>query len=116
MARGTEKRGAVDALLLHGEERFLVDERARVTLDQWSKDLVSDFGLDTMEGAGLAPARLQDAILQAPFLDPYRVVHVRMVPANRAEGLAGAGAGSPRATRPRRTGAGRARPTPTPGQ
>ena len=90
MARGTEKRGAADALLLHGEERFLVDERARATLDQWGKDLVSDFGLDTMEGAGLAPARLQDAVLQAPFLDPYRVVHVRMVPANRAEGLAGA--------------------------
>src|SRR5256714_9252316 len=103
MARGTEKRGAADALLLHGEERFLVDERARATLDLWGKDLVSDFGLDTMEGAGLAPARLQDAVLQAPFLDPYRVVHVRMVPANRAEGLAGAVLGIPRSTRPPRT-------------
>src|SRR2546429_2203979 len=95
MARGNEKRGAADALLLHGEERFLVDERARATLDQWGRDLVSDFGLDTMEGAGLAPARLQDAVLQAPFLDPYRVVHGRMVPANRAEGLAGGGAANP---------------------
>jgi len=111
MARGTEKRGAADALLLHGEERFLVDERARATLDQWGKDLVSDFGLDTMEGAGLAPARLQDAVLQAPFLDPYRVVHVRMVPANLAEGLAGAVQEIPSTTRLLMTVAGRIGPT-----
>src|SRR5438874_767696 len=111
MARGTEKRGAADALLLHGEERFLVDERARATLALWSKDLVSDFGLDTMEGAGLAPARLQDAVLQAPFLDPYRVVHVRMVPANRAEGLAGAVQEIPSTTRLLMTVAGRIGPT-----
>src|SRR5256885_10923150 len=111
MARGTEKRAAADALLLHGEERFLVDERARATLDQWGKDLVSDFGLDTMEGAGLAPARLQDAVLQAPFLDPYRVVHVRMVPANRAEGLAGAGQEIPSPTPLLMTLAGRIGPT-----
>ena len=58
------------ALLLHGEERFLVDERARAALDEWKPGLVSDFGLDTLEGAGLTPARLQDAILQLPFLDP----------------------------------------------
>ena len=113
MARGTEKRAAADALLLHGEERFLVDERARATLDQWGKDLVSDFGLDTMEGAGLAPARLQDAVLQAPFLDPYRVVHVRMVPANRAEGLAGAVQEIPSTTRLLMTVAGRIGPTNT---
>ncbi|HET7419452.1 MAG TPA: DNA polymerase III subunit delta [Candidatus Dormibacteraeota bacterium] len=80
----------VDALLLHGEERFLVDEKARATLDAWRKDLVSDFGFETLEGAGLTPARLQDAVLQAPFLDPHRVVAARWVPANRAEGLAGA--------------------------
>src|SRR5438874_13377657 len=107
MARGTEKRGAADALLLHGEERFLVDERARATLDQWGKDLVSDFGLDTLEGAGLAAARLQDAVLQAPFLDPYRVVFVRMVPANRAESLAAAMAEIPPTTRLLLTVAGR---------
>jgi hypothetical protein len=29
-------RGAgLHALLLHGEERFLVDERARTTIDEW---------------------------------------------------------------------------------
>jgi DNA polymerase-3 subunit delta len=76
------------ALLLHGEERFLVEERARATLADWQKDLVSDFGLETIEGQGLNAARFQDAVLQAPFLDPYRAVYVRMVPANRAEGLA----------------------------
>jgi DNA polymerase-3 subunit delta len=74
--------------LLHGEERFLVDEKARATLDKWRAELVSDFGFETLEGTGLAPARLQDAVLQAPFLDPYRVVFARMVPAIRAEGLA----------------------------
>jgi DNA polymerase III delta subunit len=92
-------KGGATALLLHGEERFLVDEKARATLDDWSKDLVSDFGLETMEGAGLAPARLQDAVLQAPFLDPYRVVFARMVPANRAESLAPAVAEIPATTR-----------------
>lgn len=80
-------RGQAHVLLLHGEERFLVDERARQVIDAWKQDLVSDFGLDVLEGQGLSPARLQDAVLQAPFLDPYRVVYVRMVPANRAEGL-----------------------------
>lgn len=80
-------RGQAHVLLLHGEERFLVDERARQVVDAWKQDLVSDFGLDVLEGQGLSPARLQDAVLQAPFLDPYRVVYVRMVPANRAEGL-----------------------------
>ena len=89
MARVSQKRASsVDALLLHGEERFLIDERAHATLNAWRQDLVSDFGLETMEGAGLAAARLQDAVIQAPFLDPYRVVFVRMVPANRAESLA----------------------------
>jgi DNA polymerase-3 subunit delta len=107
MAHGMERRQATDALLLHGEERFLVDERARATLDGWRKDLVSDFGLDTMEGTGLAPARLQDAVLQTPFLDPYRVVFVRMVPANRAEGLAAAVQQVPTTTRLLVTVAGR---------
>ena len=87
MPRTTSRAGAT-ALLLHGEERFLVDEKARATLDAWRQELVSDFGLETLEGSGLTPARLQDAVLQAPFLDPYRVVFVRMLPANRAEGLA----------------------------
>ena len=88
MARGT--KGTATAFLLHGEERFLVDERAQALLDDWKKDLVSDFGLDTMEGQGLTPARLHDAVLQAPFLDPYRIVHVRWLPANKAESVASA--------------------------
>jgi len=85
--------------LLHGEERFLVDERARATLDEWRKELVSDFGEDTLEGQGLTPSRLQDAILQAPFLDPYRVVYARMAAAARAEALAPAVAEIPATTR-----------------
>lgn len=97
MARPTRAQAAV--LLLHGEERFLVDERAKAVLAGWTKELVSDFGLETMDGQGLSPARLQDAVLQAPFLDPHRVVFVRMVPANRVEGLAGALAEIPATTR-----------------
>jgi len=106
MPRATSRAGAT-ALLLHGDERFLVDEKARATLEEWGKELVSDFGLDTLEGAGLAAARLQDAVLQAPFLDPYRVVFVRMVPANRAESLAAAMAEIPPTTRLLLTVAGR---------
>jgi DNA polymerase-3 subunit delta len=109
MARATSRSGATALflLLLHGDERFLVDEKARATLDEWGKELVSDFGLDTLEGAGLASARLQDAVLQAPFLDPYRVVFVRMVPANRAESLTTAVAEIPPTTRLLLTVAGR---------
>jgi len=100
-------RAQATALLLHGEERFLVDEKARATVDDWKKDLVSDFGLETIDGAGLAPARLQDAVLQLPFLDPYRLVFVRMVPPNRAEPLAPAVAQIPPTTRLLITVAGR---------
>ena len=106
MPRATSRAGAT-ALLLHGDERFLVDEKARATLEEWGKELVSDFGLDTLEGAGLAAARLQDAVLQAPFLDPYRVVFARMVPANRAESLTTAVAEIPPTTRLLLTVAGR---------
>ncbi len=67
-------KGRADIALLHGEERFLVDEKARSTIEKWRAELVSDFGFDRMEGHGLTAARLQDSILQAPFLDPYRVV------------------------------------------
>jgi len=95
----TSSRVGATALLLHGEERFLVDEKARATLDAWRQELVSDFGLETLEGSGLQAARLQDAVLQAPFLDPYRVVFVRLLPANRAEGLAPAVAQIPPTTR-----------------
>ena len=107
MPRAAQSQRAATALLLHGEERFLVDERARATLEDWKRELVSDFGLETIDGAGLAPARLQDAVLQLPFLDPYRLVFVRMVPANRAEPLAAAVAEIPPTTRLLITVAGR---------
>lgn len=77
----------------------MVDERARQVIDAWKQGLVSDFGLDVLEGQGLLQGRLHDAVLQAPFLDPYRVVQVRMVPANRAESLAGALSEIPSTTR-----------------
>lgn len=96
-----------NALLIHGDERFTVDERARATLEEWRQDLISDFGLETLEGTGLQPARLQDAVLQAPFLDPYRVVFARMVPANRTEALAVAVANTSSTTRLLITVAGR---------
>lgn len=107
MARAQKQAAGATALLLHGEERFLVDERARNTLSEWTPALVSDFGLDTLEGSGLAPARLQDAVLQAPFLDPYRVVYARMIPGPRAESLAPAVAEIPPTTRLLLTIAGR---------
>jgi DNA polymerase III subunit delta len=94
-------------LLLHGEERFLVEEKARAVIEAWLPELVSDFGHDTLEGQGLTAARLQDAILQAPFLDPYRVVYVKMAPATRAESLANALADIPSTTRLLITVAGR---------
>jgi DNA polymerase III subunit delta len=94
-------------VLLHGEERFLVDEGARTLLDGWRAELVSDFGFETLDGSGLAAPRVQDAVLQAPFLDPYRIVFVRAVPANRAESLAPALAEVPPTTRLLITVAGR---------
>jgi len=105
MAKTPTTRRAV--LLLHGEERFLVDERARATLDDWRSELVSDFGQDTLEGHGLTSSRLQDAVLQAPFLDPYRVVYARMAPAARSEALATALTEIPPTTRLLITVAGR---------
>jgi DNA polymerase-3 subunit delta len=98
---------ATTVLLFHGEERFLIEEAARATLDGWKPELVSDFGFDTVEGTGLTPARLQDSILQAPFLDPFRAVYVRMLPAQRAESVAGALADIPSTTRLLITVAGR---------
>jgi len=102
---------AATALLLHGDERFLVDETARATLEAWKADLVSDFGFETLEGTGLNAARLQDSILQLPFLDPYRAVFARMIPANRAESLAPALADIPPTTRLVITVAGRLSPS-----
>ncbi|MBO0691005.1 MAG: DNA polymerase III subunit delta [Candidatus Dormibacteraeota bacterium] len=75
-------------LLLHGDEGFLVDDEARRTLRRWRQDLVSDFGYDQLDPATLTASRLRDAVLQAPFLDPHRVVSVRGIPPRRADALA----------------------------
>ena len=69
MTRENPAKGRAPILLLHGDERFLIDEKARATLEAWKSELVSDFGFDRLEGQGLNPARLQDSVLQAPFLD-----------------------------------------------
>ena len=97
-------------VLLHGEERFLVEEKARALVAVWQKDLVSDFGFEPMEAAGLTAARLQDSVLQAPFLDPFHAIWVRPVVAARAEGLAPALADVPPTTRLLITVAGRLSP------
>jgi DNA polymerase-3 subunit delta len=94
-------------MLLHGDERFLIEEKARAALDSWRRELVSDFGFEVLEGSGLTVSRLQDSILQAPFLDPYRVVYVRMLPGTKAEGLASAAGEIPPTTRLMITVAGR---------
>ena len=86
-------------LLLHGEERFLVEEKARALIAGWKEELVSDFGYEPLDGGALTAARLQDAILQAPFLDPIHVVWARGVPATRAESMAPGLAQVPATTR-----------------
>jgi DNA polymerase III delta subunit len=94
-------KGLADArlLVLHGEETFLVEEEARRVLDRWRGDLVSDFGLEAMEPSGLNATKLRDAVRQLPFLDPFRIVAVRSLPARRADGLAPALADVPDTTR-----------------
>src|SRR4029077_15936360 len=98
MARAATNR-APAVLLLHGGERFLIVESANATLATWKTELVSDFGFETLEGTGLTPARLQDSILQAPFLDPFRAVFSRMLPATRAGAMGPALAEIPSTTR-----------------
>src|SRR5207237_394048 len=66
-------------LLLHGEESFLVDDEARRTVAEWRKELVSEFGFEALDPSSLNAAKLRDAVLQVPFLDPYRAVVVRGV-------------------------------------
>ncbi len=85
--------------LLHGEETYAVEEEARALVARWRQDLVSDFGFEAMEPGGLTAARLQEALLQLPFLDPCRVVAVKLVPSGRADQLAPALAGVPETTR-----------------
>ena len=66
---------------------------------EWRRGLVSEFGFEALDPSGLTMARLRDAVLQMPFLDPYRVVSVRGVPARRADTLAPALADVPESTR-----------------
>ncbi|MDQ6898874.1 MAG: hypothetical protein M3072_05100 [Candidatus Dormibacteraeota bacterium] len=89
----------VSVLLLHGDEQFLIDEEARRTLAGWRGELVSDFGYEVVDPAGLIADRLRDSVLQAPFLDPYRVVAVRGIAARRADGLASGLTAVPDSTR-----------------
>lgn len=86
-------------LLLHGEESFLVDDEARRTAAEWRDGLVSEFGFEALDPSGLTAGKLRDAVLQVPFLDPYRVVTVRGLASRRADALAPALAGVPESTR-----------------
>jgi DNA polymerase III subunit delta len=86
-------------VLLHGEESFLVDEEARRTIAEWRRDLVSEFGYEAIDPSGLTAGKLRDAILQIPFLDPYRAVVVRGLAPRRADPLAPALADVPDSTR-----------------
>src|SRR5438094_8439165 len=58
-------------LLLHGEERFLVEEKARALIAGWRHELVSVFGYEPLDGSALVGARVLDAMLQPPFLDTH---------------------------------------------
>jgi DNA polymerase-3 subunit delta len=83
-------RATPRVLLLHGEEAFLIAEEARRTLAAWTEPLVSDFGYEALDPSGLTAERLRDAVLQAPFLDPHRVIAARGIATRRADGLAAA--------------------------
>jgi len=86
-------------VLLHGEESFLIDEEAGRVLVEWRRELVSDFGYEALDGSALSADRLRDSVIQAPFLDPYRVVAARGIPLRRAEGLAAGLSELPESTR-----------------
>jgi DNA polymerase III delta subunit len=98
-------------LLVHGEESFLVEEEARRTGTEWRADLVSEFGYEALDPSALTAARFREAILQVPFLDPYRVVVTRGVQPRRADGLAPALAEVPDSTRILITVSGRLTPS-----
>ncbi|HZV50585.1 MAG TPA: DNA polymerase III subunit delta [Candidatus Dormibacteraeota bacterium] len=107
-ARSTLLRVASrEILLLHGDEPFLVEDEARRTLARWRQGLTSEFGYESLDPSGLTPARLREAVLQVPFLDPYRVVAVRGITVRAAEGLAPGLSEVPESTRLLLTVAGR---------
>lgn len=76
-----------------------MDDEARRTITEWRHDLVSEFGFEALDPAGLTAGKLRDAILQIPFLDPYRVVAVRGLAARRADAMAPGLASVPESTR-----------------
>ncbi len=76
-----------------------MDDEARRTVAGWRRDLVSEFGFEALDPSGLTAGKLRDAVLQIPFLDPYRVVTVRGLAPRRADGLAPALADVPESTR-----------------
>lgn len=86
-------------VLLHGDEAYLVNEEARTVLEGWRSELVSDFGFEALDAARLNASQLRDSVLQAPFLDPYRVVVARSIQPARAESLAPALDDVPESTR-----------------
>ena len=90
---------APPVLLLHGEETFLVEDEARRVGAEWRAELVSEFGYEALDPSALTVARLREAVLQIPFLDPYRVVVARGVQLRRADGLAPALVEVPDSTR-----------------
>lgn len=76
----------------------MVEEEARTILAAWRSELVSDFGYEALDPGGLTHERLREALLQGPFLDPFRVVAVRGLAPRRAEALAPALASPPPAS------------------
>lgn len=86
-------------LLLHGEESFLIEEEARKVLGAWQEELVSDFGYEALDPAGVNVAKFRDAVRQLPFLDPFRVVVVRALQGRKADVLAPALKDVPETTR-----------------
>ncbi|HEY0411468.1 MAG TPA: DNA polymerase III subunit delta [Candidatus Dormibacteraeota bacterium] len=87
-----------ELLLIHGEERFLVDREARAWLAAARAASASDFSVEVLD----APARLdglRQSLIEVPFLDARRHLLVRDPPqlserprrgADSAEALAGA--------------------------
>ena len=98
-------------MLLHGEETFLVEDEARRTQAEWRAELVSEFGYEALDPSTLTAVRFQEAILQGPFLDPYRVVVARGVQPRRADALAPPLAEVPDSTRVLITVSGRLTPS-----
>lgn len=86
MARHTSSDPRV--VLLHGEESFLIEEEVLRIQARWREPLISEFGFQPLDPSGLTTARLRDAVIQAPFLDPHLAVVVRGLPGRRAESLA----------------------------